>query len=76
MAKLPVSSRIVAVPVTVMLASQLLAPVSMAYDVLQYAIPSQTNHGLRVTVVTTKYFRRGNHIAYRTARNVCGITRY
>lgn len=53
--------------------------ISQASDVLDRigrVIPNDKKHGVRVAVAITKYFRRGNHIPYRTTKSVAGVTRY
>lgn len=39
-------------------------------------IPNDSYHGIRVTVTTTKYYRNGNRIPYRTTKAVTGLTTY
>lgn len=39
------------------------------------ASPS-TSHGVRVTISTTKYYRNGNHIPYRTVKQITGAALY
>ena len=35
-----------------------------------------TSHGVRVTISTTKYYRNGNHIPYRTVKQITGAALY
>lgn len=39
-------------------------------------IPDDPNHGLKVTVQTTKYYRRGNHVPWRTVNTISGVALY
>ncbi|QWT17170.1 hypothetical protein KPC83_04825 [Collinsella sp. zg1085] len=45
-------------------------------DAFSKALPYQKNHGVWVKKKITKYFRRKNHIPYRTNTEVAGIGTY
>lgn len=39
-------------------------------------IPNQSDHGINVTVTTTKYYRNGNNVPYRTTKTITGLSAY
>lgn len=48
---------------------------AVANAVNNTASPS-TSHGVKVTITTTKYYRNGNHVPYRTVKQITGASLY
>lgn len=50
--------------------------VSAVADAVNNVTSPSTSHGVKVRIATTKYYRRGNHIPYRTVKQVTGASLY
>lgn len=48
---------------------------AVANAVNNTASPS-TSHGVKATIATTKYYRNGNHVPYRTVKQITGASLY
>lgn len=57
-------------------AGEIVGAVSTIISGIGYFIPSDTKHGITATITTTKWYRNGRNVPYRTTKNLTGVGVY
>lgn len=65
--------------IATLVGAEILSQLSAAAVIIGLAgsvLPNQSNHGIKVVLKETKYYRKGNKVPYRTTHTLISVSRY